>query len=460
MAKAVLISVLLGSICCAQSLQAQDSMPAPAGASRPAASNVPAPRMPSVAAPRPGSFHATRAVVGNCIFSQGESAIAAALISFGIEKAFNLVGGALSAAGQDKPSTYYATGNFERPINSAVRTCIIIVKGRFSNSATTQTAEQLATSPPEWAARLDLTQALPKLAREHNLVLTEAPEFVMEVGFVSSKDKSAYTLRPYYAVMNKPNERPLLNFSGGKRHIAVLFSLVPPDSAFDAATNPGAEIILGQVSPGQPLTFRFPNAAIPWPQESRWFKIDAEKINGPVTVRAVVTETRSGSALAKFLAQAFEAVKPSLKEEAENALIPSKAKEARLAELTADAALRAAANTANQTVRASLATCVASTATSNSLADRSARLGLSEKVRADQEGANQAAIAASIPKPFPAQELIKHTAKAELVGETGLCAKSLGTMLGDAVGTSGPNNNTNPGGPPTVPGGPPTDPNG
>lgn len=366
------------------------------------------------------TYSTTKVLVGECLFREGsgESAIGAALLTFGIEKAINLVSGALSIAGQDKATTYYGTGNFDRKFEQLNKTCVIIIKGRFV--ADVRSIDNLGQ--PEWASAMQIPGgALKTLARQHRTVLADRPDFMFEAVFNKSLGGTAYTLRPLYAALNSPEEKPALNFSGGRRHVALMLSLVPPGAAFDASSNPGAEIILGQLRPGSPLLFRFPASSADktqyrsWPQESRWFTMDAAKINGPITVRAVVTETRSGSALAKFLGEALEAAKPALKEELETELIPSRRRAAQIADLEAEATLANTYATALQKAYSSLNACAISSATGNSFDHQAQRMTLSQTARNDQEAANRAAIAASQRPPFSTGQLVTLSANATLL---------------------------------------------
>ncbi|HET6941365.1 MAG TPA: hypothetical protein VFH89_04295 [Sphingomicrobium sp.] len=356
--------------------------------------------------------------------TSGESAVPATLITFGIEKALNLVGAALKKAGEDEVKTFYANGNFEGKPAALKEQCVLVLRGQFAGAIDEKDIKDLVSAPPAWTNRMLLpSSALVTLARQHRVYMTAQPDFMFEAAFRSSSDGTAFTLRPLYAALNKPVARPALNFSGDSRHVAIMISLVAPDAEFDADSNPGAEIVLGQLSPRTPVRFQFLKVGdnadyVGWPQESRWFPLKAEDVNGPFTVRVAVTETRTGSALAKFLSEMFEEVKPTLQTEAENRLIAAKGREAKVAEMQAEATLEASYQAAVSTALASLNQCASSTADGTSFEDQSARLALSQKANTDQDAANQAAISAAKKEiPFSGDTMVAPSAGAAVIAD-------------------------------------------
>lgn len=400
-------------------------------------------------------YASTRVLVGECLFLEGagESAVVPALAGLAIDKAFNIVAAGLRAAGSEKKEYLNGIGNFDKPAEGLVKSCVTIIQGRFYSSVSHVPGDTYFT--PAWAASTGLDkEKLRSLAKWHHVYLVDKPDFIMESVIVGTSHTGVFTLRPLYALLNRPVEQPWAEVVGrGHRHVAMLFSFFAAGEDPVAAANPGTEIVLGEMVKEQPLIFRFPagkewgssalsskvvstNKKIPvpyiqWPNEGRFFKLDVTKFSGAATVRVVVTQTKSESKLLTFLADAFDSVKKELSDEAKQAMIPSVSREADIADSTNKLSRQKAYNTAFNTALAALEKCASSSAVTSSSSDLRALLALAQTARAEQDDANIVAKTNRFPAPFEVYELISlspQSAKAE-------CKKVLTTKLGSHDGS-------------------------
>ncbi len=366
------------------------------------------------------SYETTRVLVGECLFAQKDetksAALVASLATFAIDAGLNLVSSALKSASEGGVKTFTGTGNFRFSDDSIDGACIQVIRGSFLADGT-----GIAGSPhPRWATSMGIGKAqLEILRNDHRMYLSRAPDFLFEGRMrKASEDGRIFTIRPLYTAFEEPYEKSSLDPRSGARHIALLFSFVTPGKQLDAAENPGAEVIVGKMDKGTHIKFDFPLSAkvydesedgrsklnlskdyVSWPQESRWFDLAKEDIQGPMTARVVVTETRSGSALFKFLSGAFDASSEELKTSLEQVLIPARKKEALLLELNAEAALNDAADLALITANDSLQECALAPA-GEDYEKRKLRFEKSQAAGSEQGAANRAFIAASRPAPF------------------------------------------------------------
>ncbi len=396
-------------------------------------------------------YASTRVLVGECLFLKGagESAVVPAIAGLAIDKAFNIVAAGLRAAGEEKKEYLSGVGNFDKPSKSFNGSCVTIVQGRFYSSVS-QVPEEAYFSPT-WAASTGLDkEKLKSLAKWHYVYLVDKPDFIMESVIVSTSHSGVFTLRPLYALLNRPVEKPWADVvSRGRRHVAMLFSFFAAGEDPTAAANPGTEIVLGEMVKEQPLIFRFPDRTqwaravlssgevstpyIQWPNEGRFFKLDVTKFSGPATVRVVVTQTKSESKLLMFLADAFDSVKKEISDEAKQAIIPSVAREADIAELRNKLSQQNAYDTALNEALAALDKCANSLAAMSSSSDLRALLALAQTARTEQDEANIIAKINRFPAPFSVDELISRSTQSAKAD----CRRVLTTKLGSHDGSDG-----------------------
>lgn len=396
-------------------------------------------------------YASTRVLVGECLFLKGagEGAVVPAIAGLAIDKAFNIVAAGLRAAGEEKKEYLSGVGNFDKPSKDIVKSCVTIIQGRFYSSVSQVPGDAYFT--PAWAASTELDkEKLRALAKWHHVYLVDEPDFIMESVIVGTSQSGVFTLRPLYALLNRPVEKPWADVvSRGRRHVAMLFAFFAAGEDPTAAANPGTEIVLGEMVKEQPLIFRFPGGAqwttakpsggeviIPymqWPNEGRFFQLDMTKFSGPASVRVVVTQTKSESKLLMFLADAFDSVKKELSDEAKQTIIPSVAREADIAESRNKLSQQNAYNTALNKALAALDKCANSSATTSSSSDLRALLALTQAARAEQDEANIVAKVNRFPAPFSVDELISRSSQSAKAD----CKKVLTSKLGPHDGSNG-----------------------
>ena len=400
-------------------------------------------------------YATTQVLVGQCLFLQGSgesAAIASALAGLVIDKAFNIVAAGLRAAGSEQKEYLSGFGNFDTPPASLSKTCVTIVQGRFFSSVSQDPDANYFK--PAWANTAGLDEEkLKLLAKWHRIYFVDKPDFMMESVISGTSVSGVFTLRPLYALMTEPVERPWADYSGN-RHIAILFSFFAAGGNPQADSNPGTEIILGNLAKDQPLIFRYPSndkspskqrvksdnsntdkfLAAPylrWPNEGRFFKLDSGFL-APSTVRVMVTQTKSENKLMTFLADAFDSVEKDLASTAKQALIPSVAQEAKLAAQNQQLSKLNSYNTTYNAALEALGKCANSKVNPTSNMEIFEALQLAQTAHSAQISANIAAKANDFAEPFTAKQIIVASGKSARAD----CDKVLTSKLASQNDTS------------------------
>ena len=344
----------------------------------------------SVSGPRPSivgaTYEGTRIAAGYCIFgrAEGESALltglAAAIIPSLIEEGFSMVGRFLTEAGKESidKSPVSATNVLAGP--TGLPPCVQVVRGRFYAAAAD------ATAAPAWASQMGLDATAVTNLRNARLHLAEAPEFLFEGFLAHAQGTDFATVIPRYVALNRPMNVPALNFDNA-RSVALALDIHRPDAGGEAGPAASIAIPLGRLTTGMAICFdplsgtargpqghcRAMAAAGPslpptpspgasstapgafsgldpavggagasdpprptsvWsdpgrPFESNWFTMPRAAQPTPLTIRAVVTEVRSGSEFAAFLGTVFEGARPALTTLASNAALDATSSERR-----------------------------------------------------------------------------------------------------------------------------------
>lgn len=276
--------------------------------------------------------------VGHCVTSQPPTGkgltdtVLTALVSKGV----NLLGNALSEAGNDKTWKTVASRNLSG--GAVFPACVQVVRGRFA------TDKPAAEAP--WLKEYAPSEDAYTLLKRNGLWPADKPDFFFEGAIVLSEDKTAATIRPVLAVLNKP--QGTRGTSGAERSVVGLFAFSTAGTRPDLDTNPAATVVLGTMWPGQIL--KFPSAgempASSTPYESSWFTLSEADARNPLTLTALVAETQPGSAFFAFLASIFndESVKSAATDRANVIFVPG-AREA--AEKTRTGEQRTAADSAD-----------------------------------------------------------------------------------------------------------------
>ena len=134
-----------------------------------------------------------------------------------------------------------------------------------------------------------------------------------------------------------------------------------------------------------------------------------------------------------FLADAFDSVKKELSDEAKQAMIPSVARDAGIAESRNKLSQQKAYDTALNTALAALDRCANSPAETSSSSDLRALLVLAQSARAEQDEANIVAKTNRFPAPFGVDELISRSTQSAKTD----CKKVLTIKLGSDDGSDG-----------------------
>lgn len=338
----------------------------------------PAPLVP------PDVYYDTQAVVGPCDASAESvvilSAIAAAVIAQGV----NRIGDAIKAAGETETTVVTANRNIE--INQrGLGPCVTVVRGWFYRAppsydpASPFSFNPKSHWPHEQAAEI---QAYWRAG----LFLASTPDFYFQGRIVSSTDKTSYTVLPVQASLDKPISSTMLR--GGARSILVSFAFTEAGKPADLQKGGGSTIVLGRMEPGELITFssancfasgtggeltpthpigKCPDAGkfdtlIRSPFESEWFSVLLSDKSKPMTLQALVSETRSPSQFLAFVGDVFGATKSQLTDKLQRELIPSVGDDAAEADLSAKEKLDNEADAAQGKAITDLKNCVATPA--------------------------------------------------------------------------------------------------
>jgi hypothetical protein len=261
--------------------------------------------------------------IGQCVSQTAPSkGIAAAVLPALISKGVNLLGNALSQAGQEK--VWMSLGSRNVEFTNVYPACIQIVRGRF------KTTEALSSAPPGFQD-LSLPSTAYKQLVRNGIWISDKPDFFFEGAIITSENKNAIAIRPLHAALFSPQGKRA--FRGDlERGVALFLAFSKPGERPDLSTNPGASIVLGQMSPNQTLRFDAGNASSgSTPYESPWFVLSETDARSPLTVNVMLAETQSGSEIFAFIASIFndERVNKAVTDRANFLLVPGIAEAAK-----------------------------------------------------------------------------------------------------------------------------------
>jgi hypothetical protein len=290
----------------------------------------------------PEAEYATQVALGECVFTQGKEAAAAlggAILANAISGGINRIGTALTEAAKEKSLSAKATRNIE-VTNETFGPCVQVVRGWFYPDPFPLAAEgdALAGNPKFAAAQGWLSPEFISTPRfrtlwvRNQLWLAAPPDFMFE-GRITRAGANALAVAPQYVRLDESLFTRTLRRDHA-RHVALFLTFVPPGTALDAETNPGATLLLGRLRPGD--AHRYPDpAAIARstpedvarnrsPHESDRFTLSIGKEKELWTVSAAVTETQDASEFLAFVAEVFGGAKETLGTEVQNLVIPEK----------------------------------------------------------------------------------------------------------------------------------------
>ncbi|MGJ4801925.1 hypothetical protein [Luteimonas sp. SDU82] len=309
-------------------------------------------------------YYDTQASLGPCPSNdEAETGLGAVFAASVIAQGVSKIGEALKSAGNAETQAALAQRNIEIRTSDGIGPCIVIARGWFYKNipplegAATQDLHFEANSSSAFPASNDLTyrQAFWRMG----LSIASTPDFYFKGVVKPSTGGTAYVIYPLEATLDRPISSNILRPSG-KRHVMLAFALSEAGTSVDLAKG-GTVITLGAMKPGELLKYPdgqtcfvsdhaetlTPGACPPRdefsllvrnPIESNWFKIETSDKIKPMTLQALVTETRSASKFLQFVGAVFGDTSEPITEELQRKFIPSIGEEAGLAEMTADEA--------------------------------------------------------------------------------------------------------------------------
>lgn len=336
----------------------------------------------------PNTYSGVQVAVGACLAPPPPAGrdVGTAILTAVISKGVNLLGAALTKAGQDETLRAIGSRNLQGG-SGPFPACVQVVRGRFLS--------QRPEAEPSWFARLSLPANASRKLFDSGIWPAELPDFFFEGAFVTSVDKSALTIRPLQAVMfsvQSAGESFSLRQTS-ERSVSMFFALSPPGTSPNLTTNPAATVILGPMTLGQVLKYPPGTNETSTPYESAWFTLAEAEARKPLTMTAMIAETRSGNQFLAFLGSIFndETVKKEITDKANLIIIPGAADAAREKEAVTQ---RTAATTADQKLVDALnklRTCKAASSADALSKASEAKIALRDYITADRAQARPAA---------------------------------------------------------------------
>lgn len=310
--------------------------------------------------------HETRVLyaAGNtdCVFTptSGTAAMLAALLPGLIDTGLSTIKNAIDAAGKSASAT--VQGYVNLPADSPMPVCISIISGRF---AVGPDVPAHSSKPPAWflnytpADSPGLWQHLFTLLGEQGVHLdyedADAPDLYIEFKVIAAKSMVAdkpslyFKLVPTFISYRRPDETIQSVFRPDA--VTDLNATISIGSA-DGSSKTSATVDLGYLTVGDRFRLNYerltcpkhaasndPCLVGPFVKESPWAPI-ALTPSQPLTVTGSVVETRTASATVAFLGSVFGSEQSTVSTAIQEAVIPSKARADKAAELEADAKIR------------------------------------------------------------------------------------------------------------------------
>lgn len=262
--------------------------------------------------------------VGACVTTAtpGGRGLADAAVGAIVSKGLNLLGNALAEAGKDKTSKAIGARNLAGG-DIPLPACIQVVRGRFRTDA--------ATGNEPWLEGVR-SGATPRL-NANGIWLADKPDFFFEGAVVASGDRTALTVRPLMAALNKPQDAG--TYRGNERSTVLFLTFTRPGTSPNVESNPSATLVLGSLAPGDVLQYpAAPEVGQSSPYEAAWFSMSEADARKPLTVTALISETAPGSPFLTFLGTILndDAVRKAATDTAKLVLVPGAAVEAEAAQ--------------------------------------------------------------------------------------------------------------------------------
>lgn len=329
-------------------------------------------------------YYDTQTIVGPCYAPAEAAPLLAAVASAVIAAGVNRVGDAIKAAADTETKVVTARRNVELRKGKGLGPCVTVARGWFYRNP--PAFDPASPFHVNGKSKWPLTSQ-PEVAQfwRWGLHMAATPDFYFQGRIVPSTDKTAYTVLPLEATLDKPISSTPLR-PGGKRNVLVSFAFAEVSKGVDLQKGGGTTIVLGRMEPGKHLKFAniscFASGKdgdlglllksgqnclgagpfdtlIRSPFESEWFTVALGETSKPMMVQALVSETRSPSQFLSFVSDVFGATKGRITEELQQGLIPSIGDDAIEAEKSANEKLASDADVAQGKAITDLKACVA-----------------------------------------------------------------------------------------------------
>lgn len=304
-------------------------------------------------------YYDTQTIVGPCATDAEALPLVAAVASAIIAQGVNRIGTAIKSAAETETKIVTARRNVELRRGKGLGPCVTVVRGWFYRTTPTYPG---ATDPSpfhndtrsSWTERDN-----PSRFWRWGLFMASTPDFYFQGRIVASTDGAAYTVLPVTAFLDRPISNTPLRPSG-TRSVLVSFAFSEVGKSVDLQKGGGTTMVLGRMQPGKPLRFEdvscyssgsggtlarsttaCPAAGsfdtlVRSPFESDWFSVALDdKRSRPMTVQALVSETRSPSQFLAFVGDVFADTKGALTDRLQQAAIPAVGEAADETELAA-----------------------------------------------------------------------------------------------------------------------------
>jgi hypothetical protein len=348
-------------------------------------------------------YYGTHATIGKCPSDEAESGILAAIGASIVAKGVSRIGAAIKAAANAETRQVVIRRNIELSNKQGLGPCLLLARGWFYEDRSRIGTRSYQKSED---SVFDYDSNFSSLHRQ-GLWLAATPDFFFEGKLIPSEDESALSLTPAYAYMGRPITSSWLR-PGTARSILVAFAFTKPAKAADLSKGQGSTVVLGRFeantkknySTDKVKLFTCDQAAcsdnsafaqrIRGPYESEWFSVPLTEKVQPLTLQALVSETRSASKFLGFVSEVFADVERDLATQLQQALVPSIGAAAEVSEQTA---AENALNEFEGKYADALGKLAACTANGSDLTKISA-------AKAAMRTANQKARAANVAEPF------------------------------------------------------------
>ena len=331
---------------------------------------------------RPGQFDGLQIATGSCMTTTDPARNTPAepstkglvdeALKAVITEGANYIGKALTEAGKAKTWTASGARNLEAPARG-LPLCVQVVRGSF---------DATGKATPAWTPAAPWPSDTAQELRKRGVVLAKAPAFLFEGQIIQSADLSSYTIRPATVTFTTPQGE-----SAKERHIALFFAVTGPGTKATADSAPATNVVIGKVQVGTTFAYAAPPTGFSSPYEPIWFSLGQDQ-KKPITINAVLSETRDERAFLTFLGKILsnDKVKGEITSGAQQLFIPAVAQASAADQQVAMVTTQADLNKKMGTARVALQACSVASDADMSAAAEKAYGALAEYWKADIRG--------------------------------------------------------------------------